>query len=79
MGFFKSLFGGSKSVEDRAVEYNEKMTKAAFKGDFQKLEKLEEEMNKWYEGLSEEDKKKADEAKIKSMENEMDKMIDKLK
>lgn len=50
------------TVEDQAIEYSEKLLKAMEAGDFDKIEKLEAEMEKWYESLSEEDQEKADDA-----------------
>lgn len=50
------------TVEDQAIEYSEQMLKAMEAGDFDKMEKLEAEMEKWYESLSEEDQEKADDA-----------------
>ena len=50
------------TVEDQAIEYSEQMLKAMEAGDFDKMEKLEAEMEKWYESLSEEDQEKSDDA-----------------
>lgn len=50
------------TVEDKAVEYNEKLLKAMENGDEIQMEKLQEEVKKWYESLSEKDQEKADKA-----------------
>lgn len=53
------------TVEEQAVAYYERMMNAD--GDWDKMDALMEEIEKWYEGLSEEDQEKADAAMEKAM------------
>ena len=53
------------TVEEQAVAYYEQMMNAD--GDWDKMDALMEEIEKWYEGLSEEDQEKADAAMEKAM------------
>ena len=53
------------TVEEQAVAYYEQMMNAD--GDWDKMEALMEEIEKWYDGLSEEDQEKADAAMEKAM------------
>lgn len=54
-----------KAVEEQAVAYYEQMMNAD--GDWDKMGVLMEEIEKWYDGLSEEDQEKADAAIEKAM------------
>lgn len=54
-----------KAVEEQAVAYYEQMMNAD--GDWDKMDALMEEIEKWYYGLSEEDQEKADAAIEKAM------------
>ena len=59
---------GSKkamTVEEQAVAYYEQMMNAD--GDWDKMDALMEEIEKWYDGLSEEDQEKANAAMEKAM------------
>lgn len=48
-----------KTVEEQAKEYAEQMMEAEKAGDKEKAAKISAEMEKWAEGLSEEDQQKA--------------------
>jgi hypothetical protein len=65
MKFFKALFGGKPSVEEKTLEYCDEIYAANGVGARTKAEKLEAELDKWYAGLSEDDKKKSDDAREK--------------
>jgi uncharacterized membrane protein (DUF106 family) len=67
MSFFKALFGGKPSVEDKAAEFSKNIAKATAAGNFKKLEKLEAEYDEWFDSLSETDQKKAIDAFEKIM------------
>lgn len=58
--------GGEKkkelTVEEQAKAYCEQAYEALQAGDMEKLMTIGEEVEKWYEGLSDEDKAKADAA-----------------
>ena len=59
---------GSKkamTVEEQAVAYYEQMMAA--QGDWEKTESLMDEMEKWFDGLSKADQKKANDAVEKQM------------
>lgn len=60
--------GKKQTVEQKAVSYVQQLLKFEENEDYEQLEKLEAEMQKWYESLSDEDKAKADEAAMKYIE-----------
>ena len=65
LGIIAACGGNSEkkqTVEQTAIEYNEKAIKAVEDGDFEELMKLAEEHDKWMESLSEEDQAKAEKA-----------------
>lgn len=65
LGILVACGGNSKekqTVEQTAVEYNERAFKAVEAGDFEELGKIAEEHDKWMESLSEEDQAKAEKA-----------------
>ena len=49
-------------VEDKVKSYVEQLTAAIKANDLEKDEKITKESKEWYNGLSKEDQKKADEA-----------------
>ena len=77
MSFLKALFGGKPSVEEKTVKYCKDINKAYYvTEDDAKAEKLEAERDAWYASLSEDDKKKSDNAR-EEWEKERKKMVDK--
>ena len=54
---------------------NEKILEASEAGDYDKVGKIEEEMDEWYDNLSETDQKKADDAIEKWGDQAMDRLI----
>ena len=76
MGFFKNLFGGKPSVEEKTVKYCEDIDLSYNTQKYAKAEKLEAERDSWYASLSEDDKKKSDAARDQ-WKKEQSEMIEK--
>lgn len=79
MGLFGNLF----SVKSKAIKYYENIDKAQIEasllGNSKKLAKLEAEYDKWYDSLSETDKKKADDARTEWKNKQSEKTQNALK
>ena len=63
-----------QTVEEKVVEYNEKMLKVLESGDEAAFEKISSEGEAWMESLSAEDKEKAEAAARKWEEDNMDRI-----
>ena len=63
-----------QTVEEKVVEYNEKMLKVLESGDEAAFEKISSEGEAWMESLSAEDKEKAEAAARKWEQDNMDRI-----
>lgn len=69
VGLFLMTAVSCSSVESKAESYINKIEKAREADDYQKVLEISAEMDKWYENLSEADKKKAEKVAAEYLKN----------